>query len=285
MVRPTTNIAASIRRRLLNLARETEQDFNIVLVTYGLERLIYRLSVSAHRNRFILKGGMLVSLWTSDEARFTRDVDFLGFGDPDVEALKAAFAEILGIETADGLVFDVGILTASNIREDGVYGGVRLKTKAYLGKTEIPVTVDVGFGDAVGAVQNTIEVPSLIDLPTATIRAYPPEVVMAEKFQALVVLGLVNGRMKDFYDLWAIPKSLNVTDKDLSDAIAATFERRETGIPQERPDGLSQAFTADPQKMIQWRAYSDSIGLNGVSLPDVADDIWDRLGPICYGLQ
>jgi len=285
MVRPTTNIAASIRQRLLNLARETAQDFNIVLVTYGLERLIYRLSVSAHRDRFILKGGMLVSLWTTDEARFTRDVDFLGFGDPDAEALKVAFVEILGIDSADGLVFDVGILTASNIREDGVYGGVRLKTKAYLGKTEIPVTVDVGFGDAVGAVQNTIEFPSLIDLPTATIRAYPPEVVMAEKFQALVVLGVVNGRMKDFYDLWAIPKSLNVTDKDLSDAMAATFERRETDIPRERPDGLSKTFTADPQKMTQWRAYSDSIGLDGVSLADVADDIWDRLGSICSGLQ
>lgn len=285
MARTPTNIAASIRQRLLNLSRETGQDFNIVLVTYGLERLIYRLSVSAYRDRFVLKGGMLVSLWTTNDARFTRDVDFLGFGDPDADAQRTIFTEILGIDDADGLEFDVENLSASAIREDGIYGGVRLKTTAYLAKTEIPVMIDVGFGDAVDASRNTIEFPSLIGLPTATIRSYSPESVIAEKFQALVALGLVNGRMKDFYDLWAIPKAQTLRESDLAEAISATFKCRGTEIPRGRPDGLSEAFTTDADKMVQWQAYAGSIGLVGITLSEVAEEIWERLGPLCSDLE
>ena len=283
MARSPQNMAASIRQRLLNLARENERDFNAVLVAFGLERLIYRVSVSAHKNRFVLKGGMLVTLWTTDEDRFTRDVDFLGFGAPDAEDLKTTFAEILEIDAGDGLVFDIDTLTASAIREDGVYGGIRIKTAGYLGNTRIPITVDIGFGDAIGESRYLIEYPSLLDLPTATIRAYSPAVVIAEKFQALVVLGLANGRMKDFYDLWAIPKTQDVSETELAEAIAATFQRRETDLPKERPDGLSLAFTSDPQKITQWNAYSASINLEGILLSKVADDIWARLGPICKG--
>jgi len=284
MARPPRNITASIRQRLLNLARETERDFAVVLVAYGLERLIYRVSISAHKDRFVLKGGMLVTLWTTNEDRFTRDVDFLGFGTLDAEALKQAFAEILEIGAEDGLEFDITNLTASAIREDGVYGGVRLKTAATLGKTRIPITVDVGFGDAIGGSRYVIEYPSLLDLPTARIRAYSPAVVIAEKFQAIVVLGLVNGRMKDFYDLWAIPRTQGVSETELAEAISATFERRATDIPRERPDGLSEAFTSDRQKVTQWKAYAASINLEGVTLPGIADDIWARLGPICKGV-
>ncbi len=284
MARSPQNMAASIRQRLLNLARENGRDFNVVLVAFGLERLIYRVSVSAHKNRFVLKGGMLVTLWTTDEDRFTRDVDFLGFGAPDAEDLKTTFAEILEIDAGDDLVFDIDTLTASAIREDGVYGGIRLKTTGYLGNTRIPITVDIGFGDAIGRSRYIIEYPSLLDLPTARIRAYSPAVVIAEKFQALVVLGLVNGRMKDFYDLWAIPRTQDVSETELAEAIAATFARRATDIPVERPDGLSDAFTSDRQKVTQWNAYAASINLEDVTLPEIADDIWARLGQICKGL-
>ncbi|MFV0384716.1 nucleotidyl transferase AbiEii/AbiGii toxin family protein [Paracoccus sp. (in: a-proteobacteria)] len=141
------NIAASVRQRLLNLARKEGQAFDVVLVAFGLERLIYRLSVSAHRDRFVLKGGMLVTLWTKDKGRFTRDIDFLSFGAEDEATLKTTIAEILAIDADDGLIFDDASLTAAPIREDQVYGGMRLKTTAYLEKTRIPITIDVGFGD------------------------------------------------------------------------------------------------------------------------------------------
>lgn len=274
MVRAPQNIAASVRQRLLNLARENGRDFQTVLVAFGLERLIYRLSVSEYRDRFVLKGGMLVTLWTTDPGRFTRDVDFLGFGASDEDTLRAIFTEILSIEANDGLVFDTGELTASDIREDQVYGGKRLRTTAYLARTQIPITIDLGFGDALTAPEYEIEYGSLLDFDPATIRAYSPATVIAEKYQAVVALGLINGRMKDFYDLWAIPRATKIIPEELATAIKATFQRRDTPVPAERPAGLSQEFANDPIKVAQWTAYSEATELGGISLNDVVDEIW-----------
>lgn len=210
MAKPPANIAASVRQRLLNLARTEGRDFQTVLVAFGLERLVWRLSVSGHRDQFFLKGGMLVTLWTSDPGRFTRDVDFLGFGAPDDERIKKVFAKILAIEAADGLVFDTDAITVSDIREDQIYGGKRLRTVAELAGARIPITIDIGFGDAVTRPGYEIDYGSLLDFDSARIRAYSPATVMAEKLQAVVALGLINGRMKDFYDLWSIPRAINV---------------------------------------------------------------------------
>ena len=275
------NIAASVRQRLLNLARAEGQAFDVVLVAFGLERLIYRLSVSAHRDRFVLKGGMLVTLWTKDRGRFTRDIDFLSFGAEDEATLKKTVAEILAIDAEDGLIFDEASLTAAPIREDQVYGGMRLKTTAYLDKTRIPITIDVGFGDALGNPDYTLEYGSLLDFPSASVRAYSPETVIAEKFQAVVALGVINGRMKDYYDLWALPKALDLNSDDLRISIEKTFDRRKTDVPKERPSGLSQAFVTDAWKAAQWRAYSEGTEIEGTSLREVVDDIWTTLGPIC----
>ena len=275
------NIAASVRQRLLNLARVEEQAFDVVLVAFGLERLIYRLSVSAHRDRFVLKGGMLVTLWTKDKGRFTRDIDFLSFGAEDEATLKETFAEILEIDAGDGLVFDDTNLTAAPIRDDQVYGGMRLKTVAYLEKTRIPITIDVGFGDALGNPDYTLDYGSLLDFPSASVRAYSPETVIAEKFQAVVALGVINGRMKDYYDLWALPKAVDLNLDDLQASIEKTFERRQTDVPKERPPGLSQAFATDPTKSAQWLAYSEATEIEGMSLAQVIDDIWRILEPIC----
>ena len=275
------NIAASVRQRLLNLARAEGQAFDVVLVAFGLERLIYRLSVSAHRDRFVLKGGMLVTLWTKDKGRFTRDIDFLSFGAEDEATLKKTIAEILAIDAEDGLIFDDASLTAAPIREDQVYGGMRLKTVAYLEKTRIPITIDVGFGDALGNPGYTVDYGSLLDFPSASVRAYSPETVMAEKFQAVVALGVINGRMKDYYDLWALPKAVDLDLEDLLASIEKTFERRQTEVPHERPPGLSQEFATDATKAAQWRAYSEATEIEGTSLAEVVDDIWTTLEPIC----
>lgn len=283
MAKPPANIAASVRQRLLNLAKKEKQVFDVVLVAYGLERLIHRLAQSDYRDRFVLKGGLLVTLWTVDfnSGRFTRDADFLGMGSADEESLKDAFTEILKIESDDGLVFETADLTAVAIREDQIYGGMRLKTKAYLGKTVINITVDIGFGDAMAQPDYTIDYPSLLDHPTTTIRAYSPATVMAEKFQAVVALGVANGRMKDFYDLWAIPQAQDISDDDLADALEATFNRRSTIIPEDRPVAFSPTFTEDTDKLAQWRAYAATIDLDQPNLAVLTDIIWLQLGPIC----
>ncbi len=279
MAKPPVNVAASVRQRLLNLARTGGRDFQTVLVAFGLERLVWRLSVSGYRDQFFLKGGMLVTLWTSDPGRFTRDADFLGFGASDEERLREIFSEILSLDAADGLVFDIDALTVSDIREDQVYGGKRLRTLADLAGARIPITIDIGFGDAVTAPDYEIEYNSLLDFDSARIRAYSPATVMAEKLQAVVALGLINGRMKDFYDLWAIPRALDVPADALAEAVRATFQRRETSVPADRPTGLSGTFAEQPGKADQWRAFATSTALEGKSLITTLDEIWTLIEP------
>ena len=281
MAKAFANNAASVRQRLLNHARQNKQAFDVVLVAYGLERLIYRLSVSNYRDRYVLKGGMLVTLWTVDPGRFTRDVDFLAFGEENDSVLIKEFAEILSTDSNDGLVFDTAKITAAPIRDHQVYDGMRLKTTASLDGARIPIAIDLGFGDVLGNPEYEVDYGSLLDLPGANIRAYSPATVIAEKFQAIVALGVVNSRMKDYYDLYAVPRAVNTTEVELEAAISATFGRRQRGIPIEKPPGLADMFTGDPAKQKQWAAYSESTDISGLSLADVAADIWERLEPIC----
>ncbi|MDC7683770.1 nucleotidyl transferase AbiEii/AbiGii toxin family protein [Asticcacaulis sp. BYS171W] len=284
MVKAVSNIAASARSRLLNVVRRIEQPFDVVLTRYALERILYRLSVSPHRDRFVLKGGLLVTLWIDDTMRVTRDVDFLGFGAPDVNKLTAVFAEILAIPGDDGLEFDIAHLTASVIREETEYGGIRLKTNAVLDKARIPITIDIGFGDAIGSKPIELDYPSLLDMQPSSIRAYPPATVIAEKFQAIVALGLINGRMKDYYDLWALPQSLHISEEDLDKAIAATFERRATAIPAEAPPGLSEAMYTSEDANRRWKAYAASIEFDSPPFETIVTRIWKTVGPSCERL-
>lgn len=284
MAKTPKNLTASIRQRLLDLSRRENRVFDVVLVTYGLERLIFRLSISDYRDQFILKGGMLVTHWIEDESRVTRDVDFLGLGDASEDHLKMVFSKLLSLEANDGLVFDVDGLTAGAIKEDQEYGGIRLKTIAYLGKTRIPITIDIGFGDAMTDQDYSIDYPSLLDMSPASIRAYPPATVVAEKFQAIVALGLVNSRMKDYYDLWAIHNTRSLKAKELDAAIQATFERRGTDIPREIPIGLSDDFINDEQKVRQWGAYIASINREGLTLRTVVEAIRSYTVPACERL-
>ena len=163
------NSPASVRQRLLNIAREQGRVFEVVLVTYGLERLLYRLSISKHRDSFVMKGGMLVTVWTGDQNRVTRDVDFLGFGDASEDHLISVFSKIMRQPADDGLVYDIDRLAAEAIREEQQYGGIRLKTIANLGKTRIPIIIDIGFGDAMTVADRSITYPTLLDMPVASI--------------------------------------------------------------------------------------------------------------------
>lgn len=262
------DLGASVRARLQNLAREG-QNFDLVLTRYALERLLYRLSKSTYADRFVLKGAMLLTAWFADPHRATRDLDLLGFGDSSPEGMIAAFKEILAVAVDDGIEFDVEALRVDRIREELEYGGLRLRTTASISGARIPVTVDVGFGDALEPGAEVIDYPTLLDLPSPRLRAYARETVIAEKFQAMVALGIANSRMKDFYDIWLLSQSFRFDDDRLARAIAATFERRGTVIPREIPDVLTPSFAADQQKQRQWSAFVENVGLQPGSLDDV----------------
>jgi predicted nucleotidyltransferase component of viral defense system len=255
MPKEIRNIGASVRARLQNLSRETGQSFELILTRYALERLLYRLSTSAFSEQFVLKGAMLLTSWFEHPHRATRDLDLLGFGEPNPDAMIAAFREILAVNVADGVEFDLGALRVDRIREELEYGGLRLRTTASISGARIAVTVDVGFGDALEPGAEVIDYPSLLHLPTPRLRAYARETVIAEKFQAMVTLGRANSRMKDFYDVWLLSQSFPFDDDRLARAIAATSERRGTAIPVELPDALGQGFAEDEQKQRQWSAF------------------------------
>lgn len=248
------NLAASVRQRLLNVAKKRGDDFDLVLSRYALERLLYRMSVSPHGERFLLKGALLFMVWGVDDHRPTRDADLLGFGDSEPDALAAVFREICKVECEDGIAFDAGSIAAAPIAEEKVYTGVRVTLRAGLDGARIPVQVDVGFGDAVTPDPQAVDYPVLLDAPAPKLRAYPVETVVAEKFHAMTVLGMNNSRMKDFYDLKTIGARFAPDPEMLARAIAATFERRKTDLPEDLPLALGPQFAGDEKKR-QWAAF------------------------------
>lgn len=260
MRKPVTNMAASARARLLAIAKERGLAFDLILTRYALERLLDRLARSRHASQFALKGAMLVTTWLEDPLRGTRDLDLLGFGDPDPQQVRVIIAEIMAIEVDDGLAFDHQALQASAIREDNAYGGVRLRTTATLSAARIPIIVDVAFGDAVEPGLEVIDYPVLLDQPRPRIRAYAPETVVAEKLQAMVSLGRANSRMKDFYDVWNLTRVHDLDAARLERAIIATFDRRGTPLPDRTPDALAPAFASDSAKRRQWEASPRCFG-------------------------
>ncbi len=207
MVREIRNVAASVHARLQNLARVQQTNFQRILTRYVLERFLYRLSVSPHKELFVLKGAMLYAAWISDPFRMTRDVDLLTFSDRETETLINAIRDICAMPVAeDGLHFDVENIFAEPIDNDRAQGVFQARTSAKLGAAIIPVQIDVGFGDVITPAPVELEYPVLLDLPAPTLNAYPRETVAAEKFEAMVALDLANSRMKDFYDLFAMSR-------------------------------------------------------------------------------
>lgn len=276
------NLAASVRQRLLNLSVTQREDPNLTLTRYALERLLYRLAQSEYAGQFILKGAMLFALWTKSAHRPTRDLDLLGFGEASGERLMAVFQDLCHVEVEpDGLEFDPDSIRVAEIREGQSYQGQRVKMNARLGNANIPVQVDIGFGDVVTPAAQAIDYPTLLDLPAPKIRAYPPETVVAEKLQALVDLGMQNSRMKDFYDLWSIARQFSFEGPTMVAAVLATFERRATTIPKTVPTGLSEEFGTDEQKNKQWRAFLERTQLpeRELSLLQVVDDLRSFLMP------
>lgn len=222
---------------------------------------------------------MLMTTWFDDPHRPTRDVDFLGYGDPAPEAMLVTFREICAIEVDDGIVFDVDVLRVELIREELEYGGLRLRTTGALAGARISVIIDIGFGDAIEPGIEEVNLPVLLDLPQPRLRVYARETVIAEKFQAMVMLGLANSRMKDFYDVWTLSRSYDFDEDRLSRAIAATFERRGTAIPFEAPVALTQTFATDVGKQRQWAAFVRDLAIEIPVFEAVVADLAGFLMP------
>jgi predicted nucleotidyltransferase component of viral defense system len=254
--RQFANLPASVRQRLLNLSRARGEDFNLTLTRYGTERLLYRLSQSEHADCFVLKGALLLSLWTDRLQRPTRDIDLLGYGDSSQEALTQVFRDICVVDVqADGLTFDPNTVRVTEIREDQEYGGQRVQLIAMLGRARVNLQVDIGFGDVITPGTDDVEYPSLLGLPSPRLHAYPRETVIAEKLEAMVVLGMANSRMKDFYDVWMMSRELQFDGQTLARAIRATFQRRRSGLPHTAPTAFTQEFAGNPDKGMQWNAF------------------------------
>ena len=273
----TANRAASIRARLKQHTDTSKQDFNLTLTQYGLERLLYRLSVSEHAPNFLLKGALLFPLWYGQSHRPTRDADLLGFGPDDVPTLVSVFRSICSIAVDDGIVFDPESVAGTETRKDAGYGGVRIDLRGTLDGARLALQVDIGFGDAVTPEAQSITYPTLLaDVPAPTLRAWPKATAVAEKLHAVTVLGMTNTRMKDFFDLWVLLHDPTMDDAELQRAIQATFARRQTAIPGEHPIGLSDAFAEDTAKQVQWRAFLKKNRLDAMDLSVVVGYVRER---------
>jgi predicted nucleotidyltransferase component of viral defense system len=240
----------------MNLSRERGEEFQLVLTRYGLERLLYRLAQSPHAWEFVLKGAALFQLWTGQAHRSTRDLDLLGQGEPSPDRMRQLFQEVCSVTVdQDGLTFLTDTIQAEQIKEDDEYQGIRLRIEARLGNARLRLQIDIGFGDAITPGPQAVTYPTLLDFPAPQMKAYPRETVVAEKFQAMVQLGMANSRMKDFYDVWMLARQFEFDGTGLRAAILATFQHRQTPLPTTPPLALTPEFSTDRQKAIQWSAF------------------------------
>lgn len=254
---------ASIRQRLLNIARTSGENFQQLLTRYANERFLYRLSNSQHKDKFLLKGASLFTLWFGVPHRQTRDIDFLGFGSNEIEELKIIVKDVIQIECEDGLTFDEESIEGGEIKEGEEYQGVRITFLAKLGNAKIYLQTDVGFGDPVNPGPQAIDFPTLLDLPRPKLNVYPKETVVAEKLEAMVKLGIANSRMKDFWDVNLMIREFGFEGKLLQNAIIATFAWRKTVLPTVLPLAFRDEFANDAAKQMQWKAFLKRNGFPG----------------------
>ncbi len=269
MKKTIRNVAASHRAKLLALAQSRGDDFQFLLGRWIIERFLHRLGESRHKNSFVLKGAMLFLAWDGKLYRPTRDLDLLGYGSADVSDVKERIQEICSVLADDGIVFDVAGIEGERIKEDAEYEGVRVRVPASLDGARVMMQVDVGFGDKVEPLPTEIHFPTLLPLEAPVVRAYPPEAVIAEKFHAMVVLGIANSRMKDFFDIWTFASTQRFEISRLSNSIRSTFDRRRTALPEAIPFALTDGFLLDGVKKVQWAAFCKRLGLHGVPPLDV----------------
>lgn len=256
----------------MNQRRDSGENFQLLLTRYGIERLLYRISRSQYAEQFVLKGALLFQIWTGTPHRPTRDLDLLGTGEPSIESYEKVFSDICRAKVEDdGLSFDATSVQVGQIKEEDEYQGLRIKLDAKLQNAVIKLQVDIGFGDAVNPPPEVITYPGLLGFPTPSMLVYPKETVIAEKFQAMVALGMANSRLKDFFDVWTLVNQFPFSGDALALAMNATFVRRKTTMPSGIPLALTKDFAMDESKTSQWKAFQKRTGLavDGLSLSQI----------------
>jgi len=276
------NIAASVRQRLLDKARETGRPFNELLQYFAMERFLYRLSRSPYANKFVLKGALMLIVWEAPLSRPTMDIDLLGRIDNSIETIIEVTREICGQEVEpDGIAFDAATIKAERIAEDADYEGIRIRFRGSLDTARFIIQLDIGFGDIVIPSPEPTNYPTLLDLPAPRLRGYSRESTIAEKFEAMVKLGILNSRMKDFFDIWLMSRQFDFEGPIVAKAISKTFLTRGTTI-QAEPIALTSTFAENAGKAGQWRGFVRKNRLVDVpqNLAEVVTAIADFLRPI-----
>ncbi len=274
----TRNLPASVLARLLERARRTGDDYQVLLAAFVCERFLYRLGVSSVRSRFVLKGAMLLRVWSDQPYRATRDLDLLRQGDGSTEAIRADVGAVCATEVEpDGLAFEPASIRLEAIRPEDEYAGARVTLLARCGSARVTLQIDLGIGDAVWPPPRSLAYPALLDFPAPEVLAYAPESVIAEKLEAIVILGDRNSRIKDFFDIRHLASRFEFDGATLADSIRRTFERRRTPIPKEEPLGLTAAYWEDPVRAPHIRAFARRTGLEVG--PEVGREILNVLRP------
>lgn len=271
------DVAASVRQRLLNIAQERSVDFNLILQRYLGERFLYRVGLSSEVDRFTLKGAALFLVWAGREFRATRDIDLLGSPPEDPAAIRQSVEEICAVRCPeDGIHFDPVTIRVADIREEQPDGGIRVKLRASLGTAVLPLQVDVGFGDVITPERQVSEYPTLLDHPAPRVWAYPRETFVAEKFEAMMRLGPVNTRMKDFWDVAALARQFSFDGETLRTAIDGTLRCRGTALTGELPPPLRPDFYQDPARIQQWNAFQERAS-SAIEAPSRFDEVGEQV--------
>ena len=249
------DLAASVRQRLLNQSRAQNRPFRELLQYFAMERFLYRLAKSPYADRFILKGALLLTAWRAPLSRPTIDIDLAGRTNNQLDHIKEVVSAVCEVAVdPDGIEFNRASIEVSRIKEEADYEGVRVQFHATLARARIPMQLDIGFGDVITPEPTEIEYPTLLTFPAPVLRAYPRETVIAEKLEALTALGMLNSRMKDYYDLALLSRMYSFEGELVTEAVSATFRHRGTSLEAE-PIGLTQAYCDDPARTLQWRAF------------------------------
>jgi hypothetical protein len=260
----TRDIAASVRGRLANIAKESGRPLQELMQYFVMERFLYRLSRSDHADRFVLKGALMFTVWGTSQSRATRDIDLLARSDNSVESMTKLMREVCNVPVIpDGVEFDSTSIAGSKIKEDAEYSGVRISFYARIQNARLPIQIDIGIGDVIYPNASLVEYPGLLDFDRPKLKGYPKETVIAEKFEAMIKLGQLNSRMKDFFDIFTLCKQFDFDGVILAEAIRKTFQNRGTAIDPS-PFAFSDEFASNPTKQTQWAAFVRKSKLAGI---------------------
>jgi predicted nucleotidyltransferase component of viral defense system len=279
----TTDGVASIHAKLLNYSRARGADHQYTLIRWANERVLYRIGSSRHREKLALKGATLFYRWAREGHRATRDLDFLAQGEPSEDRVRRVLTDVLAIDGGDYLTFDFDGLSIERLNADGADGGFGVAFEARLGTLRIPVRIDLSYGQDVTPALEDVELPAILDMPAPRVLAYPKETVVAEKLEAIVSLGMFNGRLKDYFDLWFLAQNFEFEGHVLAEAVTRTFLNRGTALPERIPPGLSDEFARDNGKLRDWTAFGSrtrAFGPGELALPAVVSRLQEFLWPV-----